>query len=56
MGAPDGMSGSNPIVADVIAGDLARYGARRCFALLGTANFKISHALVQSGVELISAR
>jgi thiamine pyrophosphate-dependent acetolactate synthase large subunit-like protein len=27
MGAPDGMSGSNPIVADVIAGDLARYGA-----------------------------
>ena len=50
------MSGSNPIVADVIAGDFARYGARRCFALLGTANFKISHALVQSGVELISAR
>jgi thiamine pyrophosphate-dependent acetolactate synthase large subunit-like protein len=50
------MSRSNPIVADVIAGDLARYGARRCFALLGTANFKISHALVQAGVELISAR
>ena len=50
------MSRSNPVVADVIAGDLARYGARRCFALLGTANFKISHALVQSGVELISAR
>jgi thiamine pyrophosphate-dependent acetolactate synthase large subunit-like protein len=50
------MSRSNPIVADVVAGDLARYGARRCFALLGTANFKISHALVQAGVELISAR
>jgi thiamine pyrophosphate-dependent acetolactate synthase large subunit-like protein len=50
------MSRSNPIVADVIAADLARYGARRCFALLGTANFKISHALAQSGVELISAR
>jgi len=50
------MSRPNPIVADVIAGDLARYGARRCFALLGTANFKISHALVQAGVELISAR
>jgi thiamine pyrophosphate-dependent acetolactate synthase large subunit-like protein len=49
------MSGS-PIVASVVAGDLARYGARRCFALLGTANFKISHALVESGVELISAR
>ena len=50
------MNRSNPIVADVIAGDLARYGARRCFALLGTANFKISHALAQAGVELISAR
>jgi thiamine pyrophosphate-dependent acetolactate synthase large subunit-like protein len=50
------MSRSTPIVADVVAGDLARYGARRCFALLGTANFKISHALVQAGVELISAR
>jgi thiamine pyrophosphate-dependent acetolactate synthase large subunit-like protein len=50
------MSGRSPIVADVIAGDLARYGARRCFALLGTANFKISHALIEAGVELISAR
>jgi thiamine pyrophosphate-dependent acetolactate synthase large subunit-like protein len=46
----------NPSVASVIAADLAGYGARRCFGLLGTANFKISHALVQSGVELISAR
>ncbi len=46
----------NPTVAGVIAADLARYGARRCFGLLGTANFKVSHALVQSGVELISAR
>src|ERR1700689_3020878 len=45
-----------PTVAQVIAGDLARYGARRCFGLLGTANFKISHALVEAGVELISAR
>ena len=45
-----------PTVASVIAGDLARYGARRCFGLLGTANFKISHALVEAGVELISAR
>ena len=50
------MSRSNPIVADVIARDLARYGARRCFALLGTANFKISHALMQAGVDLVSAR
>jgi thiamine pyrophosphate-dependent acetolactate synthase large subunit-like protein len=49
------MSGS-PSVASVIAGDLKGYGARRCFGLLGTANFKISHALVESGVELISAR
>jgi thiamine pyrophosphate-dependent acetolactate synthase large subunit-like protein len=43
-------------VAAVIARDIAGYGARRCFGLLGTANFKISHALVGAGVELISAR
>jgi thiamine pyrophosphate-dependent acetolactate synthase large subunit-like protein len=40
----------------VVAGDLASYGARRCFGLLGTANFKITHALVEAGIELISAR
>ena len=43
-------------VAAAIANDLAALGARRCFGLLGTANFKISHALVGAGVELISAR
>src|SRR5499433_2551850 len=43
-------------VAEVLAKDLAAYGARKCFGLLGTANFKISHALVQAGVDLISAR
>ena len=47
---------NNPTVASVIARDLAAYGARRCFGLLGTANFKVSHALVEAGVELISAR
>jgi thiamine pyrophosphate-dependent acetolactate synthase large subunit-like protein len=47
---------SSPTVAAVLANDLVVYGARRCFGLLGTANFKISHALVQAGVELISAR
>ena len=45
-----------PTVASVIAADLAGYGARRCFGLLGTANFKISHGLVEAGVELICAR
>jgi thiamine pyrophosphate-dependent acetolactate synthase large subunit-like protein len=49
------MSG-NPTVAAVIAQDLASYGAKRCFGLLGTANFKVSHALVEAGVELITAR
>src|SRR6202046_5200941 len=49
------MSG-NPTVAAVIANDLASYGAKRCFGLLGTANFKNSHGLVEAGVELISAR
>jgi thiamine pyrophosphate-dependent acetolactate synthase large subunit-like protein len=43
-------------VAAALAKDLAALGARRCFGLLGTANFKISHALVENGVELISAR
>ncbi len=43
-------------VAAVIARDIAALGARRCFGLLGTANFKISHALVEAGVDLISAR
>jgi thiamine pyrophosphate-dependent acetolactate synthase large subunit-like protein len=43
-------------VAAVLAKDLAALGARRCFGLLGTANFKISHGLVRAGVELISAR
>jgi thiamine pyrophosphate-dependent acetolactate synthase large subunit-like protein len=43
-------------VAEVLARDLAAYGARRCFALLGTANFKISHALSESGVEIVAAR
>jgi thiamine pyrophosphate-dependent acetolactate synthase large subunit-like protein len=46
----------NPTVAAVLAQDLAAFGARRCFGLLGTANFKISHALVEAGVELIAAR
>src|SRR6202045_2724164 len=45
-----------PTGAAVIAQDLAGYGARCCFGLLGTANFKISHGLVEAGVELISAR
>src|SRR5262245_35245591 len=43
-------------VAEVLARDLAAYGARRCFALLGTANFKISHALAKAGVDVIAAR
>src|ERR1700688_845448 len=47
---------SNPTVASVVAQDMAALGARRCFGLLGTANFKITHALVEAGVELISAR
>ncbi len=48
--------GNDRTVAAAIARDIAGYGARRCFGLLGTANFKISHALVGAGVELISAR
>ncbi len=47
---------ANPTVATVVAGDLARYGARRCFGLLGTANFKVTHGLVEAGVDFIAAR
>ena len=47
---------NNSTVAAVLAKDLAALGARRCFGLLGTANFKISHGLAEVGVELISAR
>jgi acetolactate synthase I/II/III large subunit len=47
---------NNLTVAAVLAKDLAALGARRCFGLLGTANFKISHGLAEAGVELISAR
>jgi thiamine pyrophosphate-dependent acetolactate synthase large subunit-like protein len=47
---------NNATVAAALGKDLAAYGARRCFGLLGTANFKISRALVDAGVELISAR
>ena len=43
-------------VASILGHDLAALGARRCFGLLGTANFKISHALVEAGVEFVSAR
>ena len=49
------MSG-NRTVASVIGGDLAGYGARRCFGLLGTANFKVTHALAEHGVEFVAAR
>src|SRR5262249_31742557 len=51
-----GRVAGNGTVAAVIAADLAGYGARRCFGLLGTANFEVSHSLVANGVELISAR
>ncbi|HET9717050.1 MAG TPA: thiamine pyrophosphate-binding protein [Pseudolabrys sp.] len=47
---------SSPTVASALAKDLAHLGARRCFGLLGTANFKISHGLVEAGIEFISAR
>jgi acetolactate synthase I/II/III large subunit len=30
--------------------------ARKCFGLLGTDNFKISHALAEAGMESVPAR
>src|SRR6516164_5036584 len=54
--AKEGGMAREETIAAVLARDLAGYGARRCFGLLGTANFKISHALAKHDVEVISAR
>lgn len=43
-------------VAGAIAQLLAEMGARRCFGVLGTANFKITDALCGAGVQYIPAR
>src|SRR5258708_39208153 len=39
-----------------VARAIAEMGARRCFGLVGGANFKVTHALVELGVEFIAAR
>jgi thiamine pyrophosphate-dependent acetolactate synthase large subunit-like protein len=47
--------GQTPIVATAVGNFLADLGARRCFGVLGTANFKVTHALSEAGVEFIAA-
>lgn len=39
-----------------VARAIAATGARRCFGLVGGANFKVTHALTELGVEFIAAR
>jgi thiamine pyrophosphate-dependent acetolactate synthase large subunit-like protein len=39
-----------------IAKYLARGGARYCFGVAGTSNFKISHALIEEGIQYVAAR
>jgi thiamine pyrophosphate-dependent acetolactate synthase large subunit-like protein len=39
-----------------VARAIADLGARRCFGLVGAANFKVTHALTELGVEFIAAR
>jgi thiamine pyrophosphate-dependent acetolactate synthase large subunit-like protein len=39
-----------------VARAIAEMGAKRCFGLVGGANFKVTHALVELGVEFIAAR
>jgi thiamine pyrophosphate-dependent acetolactate synthase large subunit-like protein len=39
-----------------VARAIAEMGARRCFGLVGGANFKVTHALTESGVQFIAAR
>ena len=43
-------------VAGQIGKTLAELGARHCFGVIGTANFKITHALIDSGVRYVAAR
>jgi thiamine pyrophosphate-dependent acetolactate synthase large subunit-like protein len=39
-----------------VARAIAEMGAKRCFGLVGGANFKVTHALTELGVEFIAAR
>jgi thiamine pyrophosphate-dependent acetolactate synthase large subunit-like protein len=39
-----------------VARAIAERGAKRCFGLVGGANFKVTHALVELGVQFIAAR
>jgi acetolactate synthase-1/2/3 large subunit len=43
-------------VATQIGKTLFDLGARHCFGLIGTANFKVTHALTTAGVRYIAAR
>lgn len=43
-------------VAGRIGKTLADLGARHCFGVIGTANFKVTHALIESGVRYVPAR
>lgn len=43
-------------VAGHIGKTLAELGARQCFGVIGTANFKVTHALIESGVRYVAAR
>src|ERR1700761_3276551 len=39
-----------------VARAIADMGAKRCFGLVGGANFKVTHALAELGVEFLAAR
>jgi len=39
-----------------VARAIADMGAKRCFGLVGGANFKVTHALTELGVEFVAAR
>jgi thiamine pyrophosphate-dependent acetolactate synthase large subunit-like protein len=45
-----------PPVWREVARAIAEMGAKRCFGLVGGANFKVTHALTEWGVEFIAAR
>jgi len=43
-------------VAAHIGKTLVDLGARYCFGVIGTANFKVTHALIESGIHYVAAR
>src|SRR4051812_18658166 len=53
--AADANANLTPVWREV-ARAIAAMGARHCFGLVGGANFKVTHALTELGVQFVAAR